>query len=74
VVRIKARFDASESPSGRSDWVPISAFQPRGDGTLEVTLHVVEGKLHDLEIWAGYRARPRIQNEKLERATDIARG
>jgi hypothetical protein len=60
-------FRADEPGSARSDWVPIKAIQPKTRGMTEVTLHVVEGRLHELEIWgSGYGVRPRVDPTKLE--------
>lgn len=63
-----AHFRRDETPLGRTDWVPITAFQQKAKGETEVTLHVVEGRLHELEVWAGsYGVRPRVDVTKLER-------
>jgi hypothetical protein len=61
-----AVFRSDETASGRTDWVPITAVQPKTRGSTEVTLHIVEGRLHELEIWAGgYGIRPRVDPTKL---------
>lgn len=62
-----AKFRPEETAIGRTDWVPITAFQQKSRGTTEVTLHVVKGRLHELEIWAGgYGIRPRVDPTKLQ--------
>lgn len=61
------QYRADETILGRTDWVPLRAFQEKARGSTEVTLHVVEGRLFELEIWAGqYGVRPRIDVTKLE--------
>ena len=48
-------------------WVSIAAAQRAASGNTEVTLHVVEGHLHELEIWAGaYGVRARVDVAELE--------
>jgi hypothetical protein len=50
----------------RTESFPITARQ----GRTEVTLHIVQGRLHELEIWAGgYGVRPRVDVTKLEYAS-----
>ena len=62
-----AKFRADETVLGRTDWVPITAFQQKTNGVTQVTLHVVQGRLHELEIWTGgYGVRPRVDLRKLE--------
>jgi hypothetical protein len=37
---------------GRDDWCPVTARAIAADGrTVEVTLHLVEGRIHELEVW-----------------------
>jgi hypothetical protein len=62
----KAEFRPDETPIGRTDWVPITAFQRKTRATTEVTLHVVQGLLEELEIWAGFGVRPRVDLAKLD--------
>jgi hypothetical protein len=45
-----ARFLPDESTYGRSDAVDITAVQRKSRGSTEVTLHVVNGRLYELEI------------------------
>jgi hypothetical protein len=60
-------FRAEETPFGRTDHVPIAAVQQKTRGRTEVTLHVVQGRLAELEIWSGaYGMRPRVNLAKLE--------
>lgn len=62
-----AQFRPDETTSSRTDWVPLSAYQRKAKWPVEVTLHVVQGRLHELEIWDGrYGVRPRINLTKLE--------
>jgi len=62
-----AEFQAEHSPSGDPAWVPITAVQPTRTGGTEVTLHVLGGRIHELEIWAGgYGVRPRVDPARLE--------
>jgi hypothetical protein len=57
-----AVFRADESPSGRADWVPLTARA----GDVDVTLHVVGGRLAELEVWAGTEgARPHVDPASL---------
>jgi hypothetical protein len=50
-----ARYEPGETPYGRVDWVPITATGTDADGEdVEVTLHVCDGYLSELEIWSGY--------------------
>jgi hypothetical protein len=63
-----ARFRPEETPFGRTDWVPLTAWHRKSRGSTEVTLHVVGGRLEELEIWAGgFGVRPRVDLAKLER-------
>ena len=63
-----ARVKTLETPLGRLDWIPITAYQPKSRSPdTEVTLHVVDGRLEELEIWAGkYGVRPRADPARLE--------
>jgi hypothetical protein len=63
----RATFDPG--PTGaRVDWVRIGAVQNMGSSAIEVTLHIVDGRLYELEIWTGqYGGRARINRDKLER-------
>ena len=64
-----AQFSPAESPYGSAEAVDITAVQRKKRGTTEVTLHVVNGRMFELEIWAGdYGVRPRIDLAKLEYA------
>jgi hypothetical protein len=39
----------------RTDWIPLTAWGQSPAGTeIEVTVHVVDGRLHELEIWDGW--------------------
>ncbi len=54
-------------PFGRTDWVAISATQRKSRGSTEITLHVCNGFLFELEIWTGgFGVRPRVDVTKLE--------
>jgi hypothetical protein len=48
--------------------VPLTAFQEKARGSTQVTLHVLNGRLYKLEIWAGHGVRPRVDIAKLEHA------
>jgi hypothetical protein len=61
-----AEYSADETPDGRTDHVALTAFQRKSRGTTEATLHVVNGRLFELEIWAGEGVRPRVDLSKLE--------
>jgi hypothetical protein len=63
-----ARFKKSEMRFGRVDWVPITAYQRKSRfPDTQVTLHVVFGRLTELEIWAGkVGVRPRVDTARLE--------
>jgi hypothetical protein len=64
----KARFRPEDTPLGRTDWIPISAVQHKSRGTTEVTLHILEGRIYELEVWAGnFGIKPRVDLMKLER-------
>jgi hypothetical protein len=48
--------------------VKITAYQPKTRAWTEVALHIVEGRLHELEIWGEtYGVRPRVDPTKLIR-------
>jgi hypothetical protein len=63
----RATFRKGESPSGQTEWVPITAYQRKSRSPdTEVTLHVIDGRLAELEIWAGeYGVRPRVDPARL---------
>jgi hypothetical protein len=64
----RAQFGPDETILRRTDWVPISAVQHESRETTEVTLHVLDGRLHELEIWSGdYGVKRRVDVIKLER-------
>lgn len=63
-----ASFKADETPGGGTDHVALTAFQKKSRGTTETTLHVVDGRLFELAIWAGEGVRPRLDLSKLEYA------
>lgn len=49
-----AKWDAGDSPTGRADWVPLTAHGTDSTGkSIEVTLHVTGGYIGELEIWTG---------------------
>jgi hypothetical protein len=63
----RATFTPEEAPFGRADGVLITAWQEKSRGATEVTLHVLDGRLSELEIWAGtFGVRPRVDPAKLE--------
>jgi hypothetical protein len=63
----RASFEAEEVPFGQTEAVPISAYHMKSRGFTEVTLHVVQGYMFELEIWAGeYGRRPRPDPSRLE--------
>ena len=46
---------ASLSPDGRADWVELSAWGTDDVGrAIQVNLHIVNGLIHELEVWAGW--------------------
>jgi hypothetical protein len=50
-----AHFADDELPYGRADAIPITAWGVSDSGTeIEVTLHVIFGRMHELEIWDGW--------------------
>jgi hypothetical protein len=58
----------AETPGRRTDHVGLTAYQHKTRGSAEVTLHVVNGRLFELEVWGhDYGVRPRIDVPKLER-------
>ena len=60
-----AVFDEAEVAFGRTDTVAIRASGP--SAYPEVALHVIEGRLFELEIWGGeYGLRPSVDVTKLE--------
>ncbi|MGE0546469.1 MAG: hypothetical protein AB7O24_26695 [Kofleriaceae bacterium] len=62
-----AKFSRAETGTGRTDVVALSATQTSARSTTDVTLHVVDGRLAELEIWAGEGMRPRVRVAKLRR-------
>jgi hypothetical protein len=60
-------FDPTETPDGRTDHVALTARRS-GTDFPEVTLHLVHGRLFELEVWAGYGVRPEIDISSLEYA------
>jgi len=49
-----AEWDPAESPTGRSDWVPLIAQGTDAAGKdVEVTLQIRDGRFAELEIWTG---------------------
>ena len=58
-------FACEELPGGRTGPVELSAYQESGD-EASVKLHIVEGRLTELEIWAGFGVRPRIELANLK--------
>jgi hypothetical protein len=63
-----AVYTEAETPEGRTDHVALTAYQHKTRGSTEVTLHVVNGQMFELEIWGhAYGVRPRVDVSKLER-------
>jgi hypothetical protein len=63
-----ATYAKTETPDGRIDHVGLTAYQPIGAETAEVTLHVVNGRMFELEVWGHeYGVRPEVELSKLER-------
>jgi hypothetical protein len=62
-----ASYAEHETPGSRTDHVALTAHQRKTRGSSEVTLHVVEGRIYELEVW-GHREglRPRIDISRLE--------
>jgi hypothetical protein len=52
-------FDPTETPDGRTDHVELTA-RHNGTDFPEIALHLVHGRLFELEVWAGYGGRPEI--------------
>jgi hypothetical protein len=70
--------DPSAPVSEPTEWAPggpndLTAYQVKSRGLgAQVTLHVPDGRLVELEIWAGaYGIRPRLDPGKLKRVQDI---
>lgn len=61
-----AHYAPSEADGGRIDHVALTARQQKERGTTEATLHVVNGRIFEMEIWAGDGVRPRVDLSKLE--------
>jgi hypothetical protein len=63
-----APYSVAETPDGRIDHVGLTAYQRIGDETAEVTLHIVNGRIFELEVWGHeYGVRPEVDVSKLER-------
>jgi hypothetical protein len=63
-----AVYTEAETPDRRTDHVGLTAYQYKTRGSTEVTLHVVNGRIFELEVWGHeYGMRPRIDVAKLER-------
>ncbi|MFL5914824.1 MAG: hypothetical protein ACJ752_04200 [Gaiellaceae bacterium] len=60
-------FDPAETPDGRTDHVALTARRS-GTELPEVTLHLIHGRLFELEVWAGYGIRPGIDIRSLKYA------
>ena len=57
------------SPGSPGD---LTAYQAKSRGLgAQVTLHVADGHMYELEIWAGFGVRPRIDTRKLQRVQEI---
>jgi hypothetical protein len=62
----RAKFAAEEVPLGRTDAFLIAARQDRSRGSTDVILHVLDGRLSELEIWIGtFGVRARVDPSKL---------
>ena len=68
----RAKFTPEETPTGRVDVALIAASQRKARGTTDVVLHVLDGRLAELEIYAGSGVRPRVDLAKLEYETNGA--
>jgi hypothetical protein len=73
--------DTSAPASDDGEWTPsgphdLTAYQVKSRGLgAQVTLHVSQGHLVELEIWAGgYGIRPRLDLARLVRVQGIPRG
>jgi len=54
----------------RTDWVPLTAWGRSSEGTeIEITLHVVSGRLIELEIWDAWDSDRESKGELPELAT-----
>jgi hypothetical protein len=63
-----AVYKELETPDGRTDHVALTAYQHKTRGSTEVTLHIVNGRMFELEVWGHqYGVRPRVDVAKLER-------
>jgi hypothetical protein len=61
----RAIYSDADSPLG-ADAVHLRASMLGSEGDPEVILHVLEGRMAELEIWAGgYGIRPRVDPTKL---------
>jgi hypothetical protein len=72
--------DLSAPLSEATEWTPggphdLTAYQVKSRGLgAQVTLHVPDRRLVELEIWAGiYGIRPRVDPAKLKRVQEIDR-
>jgi hypothetical protein len=62
-----AHFGNDDAPYGPNGAVAITANQRKTKGSTEVTLHVVQGRLFELEVWTGgYGVKPRVDLARLE--------
>ena len=61
-----AVFTPELEPHGSAEYFRISAYQEKARGETEAALHVVDGRITELEIWAGqYGVRPRVDVSRL---------
>jgi hypothetical protein len=61
-----ASYAERETLDGRTDYVALTAHQ-RETRSSEVRLHVVEGRIYELEVWGNREGlRPRIDISRLE--------
>jgi len=58
-------FAGEEVAGAPTGPVALSAYQESGD-EASVKLHIVQGRLAELEIWAGFGVRPRIELANLK--------
>ncbi len=62
----RATFTAEEAPFGRTDVTLLAASQASPRGGTDVVLHVLDGRMVELEIYAGHGRRPRVDVGRLE--------
>ena len=54
-------IDKSESPTRDPSYYSLTVWGRNGDGEdVQVTLHVVDGRLEELELWAGRQGPARL--------------